>query len=596
MKEHPPIGPEDKINEICVDAWQRALVDDSPVPQYGEALHRYALAASYNPRPTNVSDEYDLIKPEFDFAYYLSMYPGLSSKNLDPVSHYIRAGAREGRNPTPHFATKIYREHHADDIAKSGLTPFGHWIKGGKPDFPSPLFEHGDGLAALLGMSGQEASERHKATYDSIRDRLMWGELGKMVNLASEHDPLIAASWHKALGVQILPYTSDRVVSRVVLTHALQKSAQWTRARIVLLTSRSNTGLSRNRTEQLVDDMARRFTPQQVLVVDTDGTPRQPAHDFPAGVRVVSFGQLAGGVTTDLERALVELLRSLRPELIFNLDSDIFWRAVQLHGKVLADVARLVSQCPRTVFNHLGYATDGLPKQFYRHFDLLSGVCVDAAGTRAHLIDAFIIPPDQTDKICVVPLQASVPATAAKSRRKNARPQAFWAEQGRSLSHLASLYEIAVLLPDVDFRVWTSPGDRRRRVPLNARALRSQPANLILERPAHRLADIPLDEADFWIDTAADAQTYCTNLEVAVHGLPVVLLEGEAFGADPRNIVTRRDIAKAVESIRRITNDIPQAQATARARMADLCARHSPDAYRTALDEMFEHIGMEAAP
>lgn len=66
----------------------------------------------------------------FDKAWYLSQYPDVEQQGLDPIDHYLRFGAQEGRNPSPDFDTRWYLKTYPD-VAESGLNPLVHFIKFG---------------------------------------------------------------------------------------------------------------------------------------------------------------------------------------------------------------------------------------------------------------------------------------------------------------------------------------------------------------------------------------------------------------------------------------------------------------------------------
>lgn len=57
-----------------------------------------------------------------DAPWYLETYPDVGVAALDPASHYIAYGWREGRNPNPWFLTDWYLARNPD-VARSGLSP-----------------------------------------------------------------------------------------------------------------------------------------------------------------------------------------------------------------------------------------------------------------------------------------------------------------------------------------------------------------------------------------------------------------------------------------------------------------------------------------
>lgn len=64
----------------------------------------------------------------FDQAWYLEHYPDVVDAGLDPVEHYLRHGAQEGRDPSPAFRTLDYQARHPE-LAMSGTNPLVHSIQ-----------------------------------------------------------------------------------------------------------------------------------------------------------------------------------------------------------------------------------------------------------------------------------------------------------------------------------------------------------------------------------------------------------------------------------------------------------------------------------
>ena len=67
----------------------------------------------------------------FDEIYYLKSYPDVRLGDIDPIIHYIKYGAREGRNPNPFFDTTFYLNRY-EDVAKSKINPLLHYILHGQ--------------------------------------------------------------------------------------------------------------------------------------------------------------------------------------------------------------------------------------------------------------------------------------------------------------------------------------------------------------------------------------------------------------------------------------------------------------------------------
>ena len=66
----------------------------------------------------------------FDEEWYVATNKDVAEHGFDPVEHYLRYGAAEGRDPSPTFSTRRYLEIHPD-VAEAGLNPLVHYVKYG---------------------------------------------------------------------------------------------------------------------------------------------------------------------------------------------------------------------------------------------------------------------------------------------------------------------------------------------------------------------------------------------------------------------------------------------------------------------------------
>lgn len=78
------------------------------------------------------SKEYKLIAKSklFDKKWYLRTYTDVAMAKKDPVSHYIKYGWREGRNPSSFFDTNEYLDTNPD-VAAADMNPLYHYLKFG---------------------------------------------------------------------------------------------------------------------------------------------------------------------------------------------------------------------------------------------------------------------------------------------------------------------------------------------------------------------------------------------------------------------------------------------------------------------------------
>ena len=66
----------------------------------------------------------------FDLDYYREHNPDAASHALDPIYHYIRHGAGEGRDPSPSFDTKFYLAQNPD-VRRRRANPLDHFLSHG---------------------------------------------------------------------------------------------------------------------------------------------------------------------------------------------------------------------------------------------------------------------------------------------------------------------------------------------------------------------------------------------------------------------------------------------------------------------------------
>jgi len=77
--------------------------------------------------------DYKIIKKSglFDEQYYLSTYPDVRKKGINPLKHFVQYGWKEGRNPSAFFITDSY-----SDILKAKINPLVYYINGKQKSNP----------------------------------------------------------------------------------------------------------------------------------------------------------------------------------------------------------------------------------------------------------------------------------------------------------------------------------------------------------------------------------------------------------------------------------------------------------------------------
>ena len=560
----------------------------------GRPLRLLAHAAAAASRPEGYPPEYDLLQSGgFDHVHYLGQRPDVARARLDPVAHYLRAGAEEGVNPVPWFCGDRWTEAAGGDL--QGMTPFGHWLTHGGGDrvavFPVP---------AVADLSaGQELSE---ADYLSqledlradVRDRLETGELGEMVAKAAALDPLVAHAWTEASAPRFQPAHDKRASARLAVFRAVHEAAGGVRADAVVLVGDARWGSSRRMEGHIAHGLEDLPGINRVALISTDRPGALPAAKVPSGGVHIDFAGLAAGLPPpDRRRVLAEVLRALRPGAAFLVNSRLGWEMLTDYGAPLTATVRMFGCMfcnDKDVFGRWG----GYPAtRFYRHFNQLAGVCTDSAALKADLIAQHLVPDRDAARITVLtaPVDPEIPARAVPPQRdEGRRPQVFWAGRLDPQKRLDIAYAVARALPQVDFRLWGRP------VAGGMDPKADKPGNVSLEGSYARFSDLPMEEADAWLYTSEWDGVPSILLEAGMTGVPIVgvrvggtgevLRDGLCWGVD-----NCEDVGALVQGLTEALGDPAKGHARARALREALVSERTEAAYGAALARLLEGQG-----
>lgn len=75
-------------------------------------------------------DDSDL-RREFDVAFYRQQNPHVGRVRVDALEHYLEAGWKQGADPAPWFSASEYLAAYAD-VREAGIDPFSHYIRHGR--------------------------------------------------------------------------------------------------------------------------------------------------------------------------------------------------------------------------------------------------------------------------------------------------------------------------------------------------------------------------------------------------------------------------------------------------------------------------------
>ena len=560
------------IEERYLDA---AAAIDTRELFYDKGIAVLVNAVRLRPRPEGLGPEYDLLKAEMDLPYYFMEYSDIAQKGIDPVAHYMLAGGREGRNPTPLFSSKLYVKRYPEAV-ESGLTPFGHYLThraGGT--VKAARFGQHDELSAILGLTPEAAADHLKERVGSIRDRLESGELGRMVDRANALDPLIGQSWRSAARIRCLPFSSDLVMARIVALNDMQAAAGFRRARFVVTLGRRPRDIHVGAPEmvkQIVRALAAEHGAEEIVLVSTDPEGPPATSDLPAGLRVIDCAEATRKMNAaNALRPFFEFIRSLRPEICIIADDPMSWEMLKVYGRALSASVDLVGLFGRVGVDDHNWRSPSAAQHFYRHFDLLSAVCSDSETTLARFAADYLVPPAQRAK-----LRLLEPAVFDEAPSTGERVNVLWICQEADLSFAEELGRLARGRPELSFAV----------------QLPTRQRNMTLPRFDHlpnvrtHMAPVdggPVAEADVVLAPGSGIDP--TVLRAAVAGKPLVA--SEAVVRDLGHAPGGADPAAALD---RIFADLPAARAEAAEMARALRARRNAARFRAQLADLLDHI------
>lgn len=73
----------------------------------------------------------------FDADFYLRSFPDVAEIGMDPIAHYLKHGAVEGRNPSAMFDTGYYLKNNPD-VSRDGMNPLLHFCRSGWKELRNP--------------------------------------------------------------------------------------------------------------------------------------------------------------------------------------------------------------------------------------------------------------------------------------------------------------------------------------------------------------------------------------------------------------------------------------------------------------------------
>ncbi|MEV8468157.1 glycosyltransferase family 4 protein [Fluviibacterium sp. DFM31] len=307
-----------------------------------------------------------------------------------------------------------------------------------------------------------------------------------------------------------------------------------------------------------------------VLVLQTD-QPDWARPDWFDGVAHADLSQTLTHAPEQLRsQMLYEILRKIRPDHIFNVNSRLAFETCIRYGKRLNRFSRLHAYyfcADRTK----GGVEAGYPVWYFaRAFPHLETTITDSRDLADTLAERFGVPPGMTQRLMTLYTPAVTPVSAVsvaeaqiRSARRRKRPCLMWAGRFDRQKRFDLLLEVAERLPRVDFKCWGKavldpPPD-----------LSKLPENVQIHDPFKSYDELPLEDVDGFFYTSDWDGIPTILIELGAMGMPIVAsasggvpeLIGDArgwlvpVGSDPEDYAAaiKALLADPKERVRRAT-------------------------------------------
>lgn len=139
-QEHPEVTPDG------INPYRHYL-------EHGAAAARAELPVSKGDLQRITDAEVVAQSAVFDREGYLAAYPSVANAGVDPVLHYLKYGAKEGRNPCSLFDTRYYLKTYPD-VAKAQVNPLVHFCRAGFKELRNPHPDFDTAWYVIIHLAG----------------------------------------------------------------------------------------------------------------------------------------------------------------------------------------------------------------------------------------------------------------------------------------------------------------------------------------------------------------------------------------------------------------------------------------------------------
>ncbi len=270
--------------------------------------------------------------------------------------------------------------------------------------------------------------------------------------------------------------------------------------------------------ELIASNIAKVFAEQSIptVIMVTELAVTADLGWFPEGQPIVDLASMRKQLSMnpdDVVRVLGEFFLGVEPAVLVNVNSTVLWQTYKTYGLTLSQVMSLW-----TNLFCFDYDTNGFPvgyaNQLVETIDYLDTILVDNQTFADLLCERFGFGGADAEKFTVsrTPMLAELETKSSFTIAEGARPQALWTGRFAPQKRPDFCYEVAALVPEVDF-VMFGTGDQRPPESLE---------NAIDAGVYDSFAGIAPWEYDLFFHTAAWEGLPVSIVEAAGAGLPVV--------------------------------------------------------------------------
>lgn len=375
----------------------------------------------------------DLVANNLDQAFYSAQVPTLHKSEITPALHYLTIGWLEHKDPEYGFSTRFYLKHNAD-VRSSGINPYIHYLKQGKKD-----------------------KWRSTATVKEaeIWDRLGKGILAEAIEEAKSLDPMVAFPFGKRKITSPFSENSNTIDAAVSLRKTFQRQSF---DHVVMVPHVRMSGAARV-AGYFVNALAQIHGAENIIVLMTDASFMEHKEWFPETVNIFDLSECIEGVKTNTKKIelLLDVLRGLECQHLYNVNSRLFWDALRLFGRQISQEASVTSYMFTWEVMDNGDRV-GYPIQWLRDtIDFHDQLFTDTQYLANDLRKRFGFN-THDNNVCAFrtpySLDERITAFDTKTQKSHNRPRVVWAGRFDRQKRVDILVQIAHANPQIDFFVF----------------------------------------------------------------------------------------------------------------------------------------------